>query len=380
MTEKIKIGVDIRDLRISKTGARTYLEEICREFSKEDTGFEFVFFDTEIPVYNGRNKLLKLTEHLRFFFWKQCRLPFKAMLQNCDIVFCTDYFVPYFHPGFITIPVFHDAFFWEYPRHYNKYWLYLFHVFGIGAAKRSPFIITPTKYTQKRIAQFSGLPEEKILPVYEAAKPLSVRTGHNHILNSEMEAKLSFPYILHVGTFEKRKNLGILITAFEELLQNGHPDLKLILIGQASPKKDIDDSIQLLQQINDNHLQEKVIMPGYISDELLHYYYKYALLYVFPSRNEGFGIPVLEAFAYGLPVLIANNSCLPEIAGDAAISFDPDDAKELSGKINELLTNKNLRQQLIEKATQRLQFFSWGKTSEELKNIFRAAFQIKHSK
>jgi glycosyltransferase involved in cell wall biosynthesis len=375
MAKKIIIGIDIRDLKISKTGARTYLEELYKEFKKEDGDFLFVFIDTPFPVYTGKNKVLKLAEQFRFLFWKQCTLPLIACFKKCDIVFCTDYFVPYFHPGFITIPVFHDAFFWEYPDQYNPYWLSLFHMLGVSAAKRSPLVVTPTRYTQKQIAAFSGIPESKIIPVYEAPKPLAATTKVS--VMATMEKDLSFPYLLHVGTFEKRKNLSVLIEAFSQLVSGQYPDLKLLLIGQPSPKKPIDDSETIHQLILEKNLQDKVLLPGYVSDELLHFYYKHALIYVFPSRNEGFGIPVLEAFMYGLPVLIANNSCLPEIAGDAAISFDPDNIKDLKDTINELLTNHKLREEMAEKGTNRLKHFSWEKTAAELKVLFKAAYLAK---
>lgn len=375
MKKKIKVGVDVRDLKISKSGARTYLEELCREFRKEDPDFEFIFINTILPVYTGKYKIYKLIEQFRFLFWKQCQLPIIAIIKKCDIIFCSDYFVPYFHPGLVNIPVFHDAFFWEYPSHYNKYWLYLFHLLGVGAAKKSPFIVTPTKYTQKQIAHFSGIDKEKIIPIYEAAKRFSSPTQVSQSAFKELEESLPYQYILHVGTFEIRKNLLRLLEAFDSLSKQGHPNLTLILIGQSSPKKNIDDSARLFQMIKEKNLEEKVIIPGYVSDEMLHFYYKNAALYVFPSRNEGFGIPVLEAFSYGVPVIITNNSCLPEIAGDAAISFHPDDKDDLCRKMHELLTNTTLIKQQSEKGYERLKYFSWEKAASELKKLFKIAIK-----
>jgi hypothetical protein len=85
MSNKIRIGLDIRDLRIAKTGSRTYLEEIYNQFKSDKYECEFVFFDTSFPVYTGHNKLLKLIEHMRFIIWKQIILPIKANLNNCNI-------------------------------------------------------------------------------------------------------------------------------------------------------------------------------------------------------------------------------------------------------------------------------------------------------
>ncbi len=374
MTKKIKVGIDIRDLRIARTGARTYLEELCLEFKKEDPDFIFVFIDTVIPVYTGRNRILKLTEQARFLLWKQLVLPVKAWLLKCDIVFCTDYFVPCWKPGFLTIPVFHDAFLWEYPDHYNKYWLRSFYLLGVTAARRSPFVITSSQYSKERIAAFSGIAPEKIIPVYEAPKRLAtaLETGTTE-LNGDISTLLAGNYILHVGTFEKRKNLPVFINAFEKLVNGEHPDLTLVLIGQASPKKNMDDSVALRELIQDKKLQGHVFMPGYVSNEILDLFYKNAKLYVFPSINEGFGIPVLEAFSYGLPVIIADNSCLPEIAGDAAVSFDPANADELFHTMKLLLENNGLRQEMVARMNIRTRFFSWEKTAAQLKQVFQTA-------
>jgi hypothetical protein len=130
--KKQKIGIDIRDLKIAKTGAHTYLSELCKTIqnNKVQLKFEYVFLDTRLPVYTGSHKIGKLWEQLNYIIWKQVTLPIKAWLNGCKLVFCTDYFVPYAGLGFTTIPDFHYAFFWEYPAHYNKYWLLFFRNLG----------------------------------------------------------------------------------------------------------------------------------------------------------------------------------------------------------------------------------------------------------
>src|SRR5476649_2693407 len=94
MTKKIKVVIDIRDLRIAKTGAKTYLEEICKQLKKGSPDFIFYFVDTLFPVYKGNNKLLKVIEHIRFFSWKQFSLPLICLVRGADILYCTDYFLP----------------------------------------------------------------------------------------------------------------------------------------------------------------------------------------------------------------------------------------------------------------------------------------------
>ena len=189
MPEKLRIAVDVRDLRIAKTGARTYLAELIREFKiRNSADVQLFFYDTGITVYTGRNKFLKLIEHIRFFFWKQIQLPFKAAADRCDIVFCTDYFVPIIHWRYKTVVVFHDAFFFEYPGHYNKLWLFLFKTLGISAAKRSLAIVTPTYYTKKRIAEFSGISGEKIRVIYEGPKTFETSANTMRPFLAEIES------------------------------------------------------------------------------------------------------------------------------------------------------------------------------------------------
>lgn len=378
MARTIIVGIDVRDLRIAKTGSKTYLEELCKQFKEEkNERFKFYFINAFFPVYIGKNKFLKLIEQIRFLFWKQFSLPVIAFFYRCDIVFCTDFFVPYLHLGYTTIPVFHDAFFWEYPQHYNKYWLMLFKNIGVSAAKKSAFVITTTFYAKEKIASFSGIDAEKIIPVYEAPKLFSNKKKQENILSLNLSEKLSHPYILHVGTFEKRKNLSLLIKAFQTLINSGYPNFKLILVGQSSVKTDMDDSDTIKKTISQYQLEDKIFMPGYVSDELLPHYYQHAFLYVFPSINEGFGLPVLEALQYNIPVLVANNTCLPEVGGNAVITFNPYDADELFQKIKKIIDEPILKQKLIKKGKERLQLFSWNKTASQLLTIFELAAKEK---
>ena len=364
----LKVGIDIRDLRIAKTGVKTYTEELIKAFKKQnDSEVKFVYLDTFIAVYTGKNKFLKLIEHIRFTFWKQLVLPIIARLKGCDVIFCADFFVPYFKMGTKTVPVLHDAFFFEYPEHYNKLWLFLFHKLGVNAAKKADAIITPTQYAKLRITEFSNLPAEKIQVIHEGPKSLDASMADDAKLTETLTEQ---KYILHVGVMEKRKNIINLLKAFL-LLIDVHPEVKLVLVGQFSPKKDMNDQTAILDFINQNMLNENVILPGYVPDNKLVHYYKNASMYVFPSINEGFGIPVLEAFEQGLPVAIANNSCLPEIAGNAALSFDPFNPEDIYQKMRLIIEDADLKNSLIAKGKERIKQFSWEITAKQTINLFK---------
>ena len=370
--EIIKVAVDVRDLQISASGARSYLESVIIEFKKEHPGFAFYFLDATTNAYTGNHFLLKLKEQLSYFLWKQFVLPYQAKRLGCRVLFCSDFMVPYFSLGIKTIPVFHDAFFWEYPEHYNKYWLLFFRNLGLAAAKKSAYVVAPTQYASNQLAKYTGINSNKIQVIGEAPKTIVTLISQNET-TAIVKQILNLDYILHVGTLEKRKNLVALIQAFKIVRENGFPNLKLVLVGKASNKITLDDSSAIKDAIMQQQLTNDVILTDYLCDAEVQQLYQKAKLYVFPSINEGFGIPVLEAFKYQVPVVIANNTCLPEVAGQGAKSFNPFSVKEMANAISTLLNDLPLRQTYIEKGNVQLQNFSWDKTATSLMQLFKKA-------
>ena len=370
--EIIKVAVDVRDLQISASGARSYLESVIIEFKKEHPGFAFYFLDATTKAYTGNHFLFKLKEQLSYFLWKQFVLPYQAKQLGCRVLFCSDFMVPYFSLGIKTIPVFHDAFFWEYPEHYNKYWLLFFRNLGLAAAKKSAYVVAPTQYASNQLAKYTGINSNKIQVIGEAPKTIATLISQNET-TAIVKQILNLDYILHVGTLEKRKNLVALIQAFKIVRENGFPNLKLVLVGKASNKITLDDSSAIKDAIMQQQLTNEVILTDYLCDAEVQQLYQKAKLYVFPSINEGFGIPVLEAFKYQVPVVIANNTCLPEVAGQGAKSFNPFSVKEMANAISTLLKDEALRQSYIEKGNAQLQNFSWDKTAGALMQLFKKA-------
>ncbi len=370
--ELIKVAVDVRDLQIAASGARSYLESLIIEFKKEHPGFVFYFLDAKNKAYTGNHFFLKLKEQIGYFWWKQIQLPYTAKKLGCRVMFCSDFMVPYFSLGIKTIPVFHDAFFWEYPQHYNKYWLLFFRNLGLAAAKKSAIVVAPTQYASNQIAMYTGISPNKIKVIGEAPKTIATSISEKET-SAIVKQILNLDYILHVGTLEKRKNLTLLIQAFKIVKENGFPDLKLVLAGKASNKITLDDSSAIKDTIKEQQLINDVILTDYLGDAEVKQLYQKAKLYVFPSINEGFGIPVLEAFKYQVPVAIANNTCLPEVAGQGAKSFNPFSVEDMANAIGTLLKDETLRQFYIEKGNLQLQNFSWEKTAGSLMQLFKKA-------
>ena len=116
---------------------------------------------------------------------------------------------------------------------------------------------------------------------------------------------------------------------------------------------------------------EGAVSSRFVSDNQLAYLYQHALCFVFPSLYEGFGIPVLEAFASGCPVLLSNASCFPEVGGDAALYFDPYNPEEMAKTIENVVSDSNLRTQMIQRGHERVKAFSWDKTAAQTAEFYK---------
>ena len=364
----MKLGIDTRPLKFAQTGLKTYLSELVNEWNNTNQ-LKVVLLAPTNPVYIGNNKFKKIGEHIRFMWWKQFKLPKLAAQNNCTHLFCADFFVPYkkiWNGNTLkTIAVLHDAFFWESPEHYNTIWLKLFHCIGVPAAKKADLIIVPTQYAQKRILDFENFDASKIVVVKEAAKILPLVLNPEPQLATIAPSLIGQQYFLHVGVLEKRKNITTLLEAFAQVVKT-NPHFKLVLVGNTPVKNKLNDAPNINSVMDRLQLNHSVVQLGYLDAENLASIYQSAFAYVFPSLNEGFGLPVLEAFNAGLPIICANNSALPEVAADAALYFDPKDANALSVQMQELISNTTLRQQLIQKGKTRLAEFSWSKAAKEI--------------
>ena len=180
------------------------------------------------------------------------------------------------------------------------------------------------------------------------------------------QIKVKKPYLLYVGNAFPHKNLKRLIRAFKVILAS-KPSLKLILVGK------VDDFYKLFQILcKELEIEKSVIFAGRVSDKELKRLYQNASIYVFPSFLEGFGLPGLEAMENGLPVISSDSSCLPEIYGDAALYFNPQNTEEIVKAILELLNNKDLRDKLVKRGYKRIKKFSWQKCAQETLEIYRS--------
>jgi glycosyltransferase involved in cell wall biosynthesis len=224
-------------------------------------------------------------------------------------------------------------------------------------AKKSSKIIAISEFVKKDIVDFTGVDPDKIVVTLESADPLAEASTPLPDLQNKK-------YIMYVGRPTPHKNLERLIEAFT-LLRAQHPDLLLVLAGKK------DNNYQRIEAGVTAKGLKNVLFTGFVSDGELRWLYENCEAYVFPSLSEGFGLPGLEAMLHGAPVVSSNATCLPEIHGDAAHYFDPLDVQSMSDAINEVLTDKNLRADLIAKGHEQIKKFSWKRMAEQTLAVYK---------
>ncbi len=224
------------------------------------------------------------------------------------------------------------------------------------AARKSAAVLTPTQFVKDDLVNFSGVVPDKITVTLEAADPiLAAATALPGLQNKQ--------FIMYVGRPTPHKNLERLIEAFAQL-RGAHPALQLVLAGKKDANYRRTEALVTARGI------KGVIFTDFVSEGELRWLYEHCAAYVFPSLSEGFGLPGLEAMIHGAPVVSSNATCLPEVYVDAAHYFDPLDVTAMADAINEVLTDKVLRQRLIEAGQVQAATYSWQRLAEQTLAVY----------
>jgi glycosyltransferase involved in cell wall biosynthesis len=224
-------------------------------------------------------------------------------------------------------------------------------------AKKSEALITYSQFVKDDVVQFAKISPEKVTVIPLAADPIKDEPEPLHALDGKR-------FIMYVGRPLPHKNLERLIEAFVKIKAT-HPDVVLVLAG----KKD-----SIYRQIQSDVARrtiKNVVFTDFVTEGRLRWLYENCSAYIFPSLSEGFGLPGLEAMIHGAPVVSSNATCLPEVYGDAAHYFDPTDIQGMADAINEVLTDKDLRQDLIKKGREQTVKYSWQRTAEQTLDVYK---------
>ncbi len=217
------------------------------------------------------------------------------------------------------------------------------------AAAESEAIIAVSAFTARQVEQLLSVEPSRIHVVHHG---VTIRPA----ANTPREK-----VILSVGALQRRKNLVRLIDAFEHI----DPTWRLVLAGSSGFGVE-----EILRRVESSPARSRIALPGYISAAELAAWYARAMIFAFPSLDEGFGMPVLEAMAAGVPVLTSNRSALPEVAGDAALLIDPESTEQLTEALRQLTQDEDLRKDLIGRGLARAKIFSWSDAVARTWNIY----------
>ena len=364
---KKKIFIDTFYFQYAYSGIGTYISELVLGLNKYGSSKNEYIFSHKLTdkknYINSNYRLLRLFFHLKYFIWKQILLPIKLILHKPDLIICPDYVLPFFNFNTKQICVFHDAFFWDYPENYSKWWGYYFRNIIKTCLKEDTTIVTTSKTSKIKLLNFFS---NDIKFVYQSYKPNKINSNFK-LEKFKIE---KHKYILHVGSFDKRKNILTLVKAFEKLIKaDRKSDIKLVLVGKQNVNGNSKVSSDIINFIKKRNLKNDIVLTDHLIDSDVIGLYSNALFFVFPSSDEGFGIPVLECFSNDLPVICSDIPIFKEIGSDNVLYFELENQDELSSLMLKLLNSKSEKDTLKNKGRERLKKFSRKAFVKDFENI-----------
>lgn len=357
------IGIDASKAASKKrTGVENTIYQIILNLKKIDQkNIYFLYSNASLPT--------ELTDSYNFIekrflvkrFWNKLGLPMILTSYRPDVYLQPADMIPFFAPK-KTATVIHDLASVKFPDAYSRFDLCLQKTALKSAAQKAKKIICVSESTRNDLIKLYSKTSKKaetVLLAFDKDKYKPINTPRDVL-------KLNSKYLLFVGRLEERKNVINIVKAFALLKEKGEIEHKLVLAGKPGFNYErIFNTISSLPPA----IKKDIILPGYVSDTDMPDLLAGADVFVYPSLYEGFGIPILEAMSAGVPVVTANRSSMPEVAGDAALCVDPTDEIEITKAIWMILTDEKLRGELIKKGLTRAQEFSWEKTARGILDI-----------
>jgi len=359
---RLRVGVDIRPFYEPLTGIGWYLYHLLHEIAKRDDAELFLFGDArvtdigpalhaDVPTnahvcwfdLRGRGKISRAQRAITaaaYVLW--------MALIDCDVMFAPNYFLPRLLGAIarrrvITI---HDLTYKRFPDLLQKETLHSLEAHMPREIAVADAVICVSESTRNDLLKYYQLDPQRAFAIHSGVA-IAAEVGGAPPLPDR--------YLLFVSTIEPRKNLGVLLDAFENLKRTRKYDGSLVVVGRIGWKSD--EFVPRLGGRDVHHLD-------YLEPGELQAVYRKAEIFVFPSIYEGFGFPLLEAMAHGVPTIAAESSSLPEIAGDASLYFDPMDAVQLESAIVRVLESHELRHALVSRGRERVAQFKWETTAQ----------------
>lgn len=364
----MRVGIDAR--LYNEKGLGRYIKNLITNLQKLDKDNIYYIFllEKDFKELKFSKNFIKVLADFRWYTIKeQTHFPKILNQYNLDLLHVPHFNVPIFYKGKMVVTI-HDLIHQHVDIRSASTHNFLIHkikklgykkAFGT-ALKKSSKIITVSKFVKKQLENEWNVPTQKISVTYEGVDESFGKKESPGILR---ENNIKPPYIFYVGNAHPHKNIRELVKVFFELRKK-HQYLQLVLSG--------DDNF-FWPEIKKEYKDQNIIYTGKVSDEELVTLYKNAQAFVTASLEEGFGLPLLEAFALGCPVVSSNMGSLPEVGSDAALYFSPKNQEDMIEKLQKVLNDQKLRKELIEKGKKRVKDFSWEKMAKETLKIYQSS-------
>jgi glycosyltransferase involved in cell wall biosynthesis len=305
--------------------------------------------------------------------WHRARLPLPVnwLTGPIDLFHSPDFTLPPVRRGTRTLLTVHDLSFIRDPESATPVLRHYLNAVVPRSVARADHVLADSQATRADLVELYRTPAEKISVLYSGVHE-SFRPVTDPATLAAVRARYGLgdaPFVLAVGTLQPRKNYVRLIQAFAAIsnLQPLTSNLHLVIAGGKGWRYDA-----IFAEVEKLGLRDRVLFPGFVADADLPALYSAARVLAYPSIYEGFGLPMLEAMACGTPVVTSTASCMPEVAGDAALLVPPTDVDALAAALDRALTDEALRADLIAKGRARARQFSWAKSAQQLLGIYHA--------
>jgi len=368
----MRIAIDYSSAVLQQAGIGRYTRNLIGALAKLDHDTPYVLFsagrDLQPPAWpeNFVRRELPLSNRYVLKAWHRVKLgiPIELFTGKVDLFHSPDFVLPPTLAARKVLTI-HDLSFIRYP-HCSSPGLLRYLLKAVPPSiRRADHLLADSENTRNDLVELLGVAQERITVLYlgydcrfnAAPQPEDTQSLRVHGIQT--------PYILSIGTLQPRKNYPALIRAFYQLVEHSHIPHTLVIGGEKGwLYQDIFDTVEELG------LQERVRFVGHVPDAHLPALYRCADVFAFPSLYEGFGIPLLEAMGCGTPVVTANTSSLPEIAGDACLLVDPHNTDELANALLRALSDSALRATLRDRGLQRVKLFSWEEAARTLLAVY----------
>ncbi len=374
------IAIDIRLLGKKRTGDEMVFRFLTKEVLAFDRENRYVLL-TDVTEASARAILYQELgivgrSHVEIrsllgrnrFLWNLFSVPFFLFRHRVD-VFHTQYILPIWVPARTRVVLhIHDVSFRALPEYIGWKDRWFLASLIPRSLRRANTIVTPSEFTKNEIAKYyPGVRKERIAVVPNACgDEFGTEASPEALIRARACYHLPQRYLIAVGTLQPRKNLPLLIRALA-VVRERDPSLELVLVGNRSAHH-FDPEID--RAITETGLEGMVHFPGFVATQDLPAIIRGALVYVFPSRYEGFGIPLLEAMSQGTPIAASSIACFREVAGEAAAYFDPAKIDACAEIMYTLSIDSEQRRRLIEAGKRRLGRFSWPQSAQLLLRIY----------